>query len=383
MKTVLAVGMLDSVHFARWVKQFDPKEVNFILFPSTPHRKIHPLLKIYVAEARQRGHTARISPIAHFFSIPLWLLDQVFENRFRSSLLLRELRKAKVDYLHALEFQNAGYLAARTLTQMTNRPKFIATNWGSDIFWFRKDERHLKRIRQVLDIADFYSCECKRDVDLARELGYRKDVLPVFPNAGGFSEQELAKRLTKPAERDVILVKGYEGWAGQARMALEALARVERVWSSYRVVVFSANRATRIAAKRLSREKQVEIVVHKKKALKHGQMLDLFAQSRLYLGVSRTDGISTSLLEAMAMGSFPIQTSTSCAGEWQSVKTKNLLLIEGSVESIAASVQFALEMEDDLFQDENLRIIRDRALQSKISPLARSFYDLEPLGSGI
>lgn len=238
MKTVLAVGMLDSVHFARWVKQFDPKEVNFILFPSTPHRKIHPLLKIYVAEARQRGHTARISPIAHFFSIPLWLLDQVFANRFRSSLLLRELRKAKVDYLHALEFQNAGYLAARTLIQMTNRPKFIATNWGSDIFWFRKDERHLKRIRQVLDIADFYSCECKRDVDLARELGYRKDVLPVFPNAGGFSEQELAKRLTKPAERDIILVKGYEGWAGQARMALEALARVERVWSSYRVVVF-------------------------------------------------------------------------------------------------------------------------------------------------
>jgi glycosyltransferase involved in cell wall biosynthesis len=45
-------------------------------------------------------------------------------------------------------------------------------------------------------------------------------------------------------------------------------------------------------------------------------MLDLFASSRIYVGISLSDGISTSLLEAMAMGAFPIQTSTACVDEW-------------------------------------------------------------------
>ena len=45
-------------------------------------------------------------------------------------------------------------------------------------------------------------------------------------------------------------------------------------------------------------------------------MLNLFGKARAYVGVSLSDGISTSLLEAMAMGAFPIQTNTSCADEW-------------------------------------------------------------------
>lgn len=378
MKTVLAVGMLDSVHFARWVRQFDPSEVRFILFPSTPHRKMHPALKRYVAEAQASGHRTRVSFLANAFAIPLWVLDQFFSNFFRAILLRKEIMREKVDYVHALEFQNAGYLASKALRRISYRPKFIATNWGSDIFWFRRADKHVKRIRRVLQLADFYSCECMRDVALARELGFVNEVLPVFPNAGGFSEADLESELEKPIERKIVLVKGYEGWAGQAKLALAALAKVDKVWKGYRVIVFSANLSTKIAVRRLSREKKVKIEVYGKKKLNHGQMLDLFAQSRIYLGVSRTDGISTSLLEAMAKGCFPIQTSTSCAGEWQSEETKNILLIEGNVDSIAASIQFALDMEGDRFQHENLRIIRERALAEKIAPLARSFYKLEP-----
>jgi glycosyltransferase involved in cell wall biosynthesis len=34
------------------------------------------------------------------------------------------------------------------------------------------------------------------------------------------------------------------------------------------------------------------------------------------VGHSLSEGISTSMLEAMAMGAIPIQTCTSCADEW-------------------------------------------------------------------
>jgi glycosyltransferase involved in cell wall biosynthesis len=45
-------------------------------------------------------------------------------------------------------------------------------------------------------------------------------------------------------------------------------------------------------------------------------MLKHFAEARVYIGISLSDGISTSLLEAMATGCYPIQTNTSCAREW-------------------------------------------------------------------
>ena len=44
--------------------------------------------------------------------------------------------------------------------------------------------------------------------------------------------------------------------------------------------------------------------------------MDEFLKSRIYLGSSESDGISTSFLQALITGTFPIQTNTSCASEW-------------------------------------------------------------------
>jgi glycosyltransferase involved in cell wall biosynthesis len=41
-------------------------------------------------------------------------------------------------------------------------------------------------------------------------------------------------------------------------------------------------------------------------------------QSRIYVGCSASDGVSTSFLESLIAGAYPIQTSTSCASEWVS-----------------------------------------------------------------
>jgi hypothetical protein len=45
-------------------------------------------------------------------------------------------------------------------------------------------------------------------------------------------------------------------------------------------------------------------------------MYENFANSRIYIGASRSDGISTSFLEALVLGAYPIQTNTSCGNEW-------------------------------------------------------------------
>jgi glycosyltransferase involved in cell wall biosynthesis len=50
--------------------------------------------------------------------------------------------------------------------------------------------------------------------------------------------------------------------------------------------------------------------------MSHKQVLEIFAKSIIYVGLSESDGIRISMLEAMAMGATPVQTSTACCDEW-------------------------------------------------------------------
>jgi glycosyltransferase involved in cell wall biosynthesis len=71
-------------------------------------------------------------------------------------------------------------------------------------------------------------------------------------------------------------------------------------------------------------------------------MLELFRSARLYIGISESDGISTSLLDAISSGCFPIQTNTSCANEWvEDGKTGSLVGFQ-DVKKIAEVIELAL-----------------------------------------
>ena len=45
-------------------------------------------------------------------------------------------------------------------------------------------------------------------------------------------------------------------------------------------------------------------------------MLDLFSKCRVLIALSESDGISTSSLEAVAMGAYLVQSDSSCIHEW-------------------------------------------------------------------
>ena len=85
MKKILIVAMADSVHTARWLRQFDSDEIEFVLFPSTPHRRIHG----FIGEHKKvkRLSSLRISRFMTIGALPLGILDLLFNNFFRSKLL--------------------------------------------------------------------------------------------------------------------------------------------------------------------------------------------------------------------------------------------------------------------------------------------------------
>ena len=190
-KLVLMPCMLDSIHSARWLDQFSEQEIDFLLFPSSPNRRIHPQLKALL----ERNTTAnyKIVYLGKWFGLPLWILDKFTNNFFQGALLRLLINKYSPSIVHALELQNAGYVSLRALSKSKPQGlRFIATNWGSDIFWFQRFPKHRAKLQALLKLADAYSAECHRDVALARELGFTGDALPVIPKAGGFSKAYLS-----------------------------------------------------------------------------------------------------------------------------------------------------------------------------------------------
>jgi len=65
--------------------------------------------------------------------------------------------------------------------------------------------------------------------------------MPVIPNAGGFSEVDFEIPRLASSGRKTIALKGYHGWVGRAKVALEAVKEMFEELGDYEIVVYSAN----------------------------------------------------------------------------------------------------------------------------------------------
>ena len=371
-KRILVVCMFDSIHSARWLGQFKDSNYEFLLFPSSPHRRVRPELKALLSSTD--GSSYKLFPASKFFGLPFWIADKFLGNLIRGTLVRAAAKSFKPDVVHLLELQNAGYIGLKAFGGQRKDFSLISTNWGSDIFWFQRFADHKKKLQQLLGISDFYSAECERDVKLAQDLGFKGTALPVIPNAGGFATELLAKGLEPSADRKVIAIKGYEGWVGRAITALKAVEQISPELAGYELEVYSANQKTIGFAKQVAKRTGLSITIHPKGALSHRQVMELFSRSKIYVGLSESDGISTSLLEAMAMGAIPVQTSTACCDEWFDGSGVPVRSID--VDTVAKAILRSLELAKDQSNAEtNRETIRRKANAADVALIAKSFYE--------
>ncbi len=337
-KKIVLVCMVNSIHVARWVAQFPSDQYEFILVPSTPSFYEHPRL----TKLAKENKNISFYPFQGRLGQYVWLADQFISDSIRSWFLQRLLKRVKPDYVHALEFQHGAYLVEKTLRRYKLETPFIATCYGSDIYWFQRFPKHLKRIQAVLKRADFYSAECHRDVLLAEANGFKGTCLPTIPNAGGITEDYLQMQVQKPADRKLVMVKGYDSWVGRGSIAAEALGLISNQLDGLELVFYSCERKTRKAIAALPADLRARVQIHKKGKLAHEEVMKLFSQSLIYVGVSLSDGISTSLTEAMAMGAFPVQTNTACTSEWFSAPEQGIEVRDIKVQQVAQDISEAL-----------------------------------------
>ena len=379
-KRILLVGMADSIHLARWIMQFAGLGFEFELVSSSPHRSIHPVIRDMLDGAHPSNIKIRMSNTSRYFSLPLWMADRFLGNCLRGALISRSIRNFKPSIVHALELQNAGYATAVAYKKIRRgaRPKLLITNYGSEIVWFKQFPKHLIRLKELVSLADAFSAECDRDVRLAVEIGFKGIVMKTIPVSGGVdpeSQMSMA-RLSQPEERHVIALKGYQNVWGQALVALDALSKIAPLISDFKIEVFSCNRKTIKAAREISKNTGLRITTHKKNSLSHSQVLDILRRSRVYVGLSKSDGISTSMIEAMSQGAVPIQSNTSCGNEWVRDGVDGFLVPYDDSNLIADRLLFILGNLEfaQAAQKKNFETIAEKYDNSKLSKIASSYY---------
>ena len=311
--------MLDSIHLARWLKQFDSEEIDFYLFPSKKHKIVHS--EVIALLKKPNFALYRFNRVKYLEPYLDFILNHFLSNRFaknyRSARLNKFLKKHNFYRVHALEIQGAGYLCLDVSNAFDFEDKLILTNWGSDIYYFISSDFHKKKIINSLALATYYSAECQRDYELALQYGFNGKFLPCNPNSGGISQESILDPVLLNRKKDKILVKGYGGEFGKVKLALPIIEKILNEFPSYSVHYYSVTDDVEDLVKlqvKKFRKRITYSTVRKPKT--YNQMSQLFTESKFYLGLSISDGISTSFLEALSSAVYPIQTNTSCANEW-------------------------------------------------------------------
>jgi glycosyltransferase involved in cell wall biosynthesis len=392
---ILFVGMAHSIHVVRWIAQLRGLGWDVHLFPSQDV-VVNPEFQditIHDAASQEKpeelGSNMRLVDDCwqRLYRWPLpfggYRTQRFLERHWplvkdRAWRLAQTIRNIQPDIVHSLEIQHAGYLTLDAHAHLGNRfPTWVVTNWGSDIHLFGRLVEHADRIRAVLAACNYYSCECERDVRLGRDFGFQGAVLPVLPNAGGFDLRRMTslRQGGSPCERKTIILKGYQHWAGRALTGVRAIGLAAASLKGYRVAVYLAGEDVRIAAELMSHATgiPVEFIAH----CSHEEMLRWHGRSRVYIGLSISDGISTSLLEAMVMGAFPIQSNTGGAEEWIRHGENGFIVPPEDPEVVAAAIRQAVT--DDALADRaaetNARIAQERLDERVIKPKVIEMYE--------
>jgi glycosyltransferase involved in cell wall biosynthesis len=384
---ILFVALGDSVHTARWINQITDQKWDLHLFPvntnyGTFHSSLH---DITIHEPLY--HPSEITDeTVHFKGLrwpsqKYWLTARaaIEYTRFnRIQRLTSVIRSLKPDIIHSLGIQHGGYITLDAKQRSKGSfPRWIVTNWGSDIYLFGRLPYHKERIQAVLRACDYYSCETQRDIGLGLQFGFEGKILAAMPNTGGFdlAKLEMTRNFVPTSFRKILLIKGYQNFAGRALVALRAVKLAEDSLKGFRVAIYIPTDDVAIAADLLSQSTgiPVEMIPYSS----HQEMLGWYSRARAYIGLSISDAIPTALLEAMVMGAFPIQSNTGAAEEWIRNGETGFIVHPEDPEPIAAAIRRAVT--DDALVDRaaeiNWQVAKERLDENIIKPRVVKIYE--------
>ena len=357
---ILFVAQSVSPHTARWINQLQDQGWDIHLFDlrgSFPHAELRGITEYSLVFPRKISSLHKKKKEHPFFlkygldPFPLSLVGfftrRLFRNRVQK--LAKVIKELQPDVIHSMEMQNESYPLLEILELFGGKlpAPWVVTTWGSDIYHFRQFPEHLEKIQKVLANCDYLLPDCARDAVLARGLGFTGSIPMILPAAGGYPILEMRSHIKENivSKRKLIMLKGYQGWAGRALVALEAMEACADVLKGYEIVVYLASPV--VIEKVTSLQKSGKLNIRILPRSPYQVILESFGQARIAIGINQTDGVPIAMLEAMIMGAFPLQSDTESTAEWINDGINGMLVAPEDPLDIERAIRKALK-DDDL-----------------------------------
>ncbi len=337
---ILLVSMR-SIHFIRWTRQLQDAGHEVHWFDILNGGYINEL--DWVTQHTGWRYKGGNFKGRYFLKKKLPKVHRFLENDVAKAFT-SVVRNVQPDVVHSFVLYKCCVPIFPVMKQFTSLP-WIYSSWGSDLFYFKNIPEQRKAIEMVLPRIDYMFCDTQRDAQLARSMGFRGELLGVFPGGGGFHIDEIKKYCKSPSDRRLVLIKGYQGRSGRAIAVLETLVAIKDELEPYEVIVFGADaEVVDFLGTNPEIVKLISKVYTKTNGLSHSQVLELMGKSVVYIGNSNSDGMPNTLLESIITGAFPIQSNPGGASEEMIAHGKNGLLIQNHNDNheIASHIKKAL-----------------------------------------
>ncbi len=329
-KRILFVAFGDSIHTARWItllKDHPDFEISLFSHSENYYGNIHQdishvkCFSLFYGRQKLKGRSLKMRGIPVFSQKLAWLLNryvQTYQPQILVYALHLFIRIIKPHVVHSMEFQHHAYLVHDMKKKyLKEKPswKWIASCWGSDLYLFRKIKKHEKILKEILTQLDIFHGECQRDLKLGQDMGFQGELWPVTPCTGGLDIEFFEKISQVPVlQRKRLLVKGYQHFSGRALFALEVIRKKAALLKDAMITVYVASQDVALAAELLAYEENLNIEVLPSH-IPWEDLLKIHAEARVALALGMSDGIPNTFTESMALGTFPIQSCTSCVSE--------------------------------------------------------------------
>jgi len=398
---ILFISNLASIHTARWVSQLQGMGWDVHCFHAIVNlAKIRSQLAfstIYapypVLNSNQPDWNVqntlpiypRLISLSQYFYHKFFFQDDLQNKHIE--FLAQLIKDLKPDVIHSLGL-NVNWvnlckpvLQARMLLGNAFGSSWIYSSWGADLdHYAQTSKEHHSEVEKVLRACNYYIAECRRDLRLAREMGFSGEFLGFLPAFGGI-DWELCKKLRqreKASARKIILLKGRDQGSGdpqgRALIAIQALEGCADLLSGYEIYVAQAGKNIIKAAETLRNDKGLNIKILPFSS--YSDWLEIVARSRVVICLTVSDGLPGTLVETMALGACVLHSDLEPIREWITDGQNGLLVPPEDLDTIIPALRRALT--DDNFVERaselNAVIVENKLSDSFIRPKIIELY---------
>ncbi|MGW1455082.1 glycosyltransferase family 4 protein [Salegentibacter agarivorans] len=339
---ILMVSM-PSLHFYRWVEQLEGSEHEIYWFDVVDGgEKISRINYVHqiVGWRRKYNFLGRYFVKTKFPG--LYRIIRKFNEYDTATLFEEQIKKIKPDVVHSF----ALYVSCTPIIDVMKKYpliKWIYSSWGSDLFYFQNNSNYLADIKRVLQRINYLFTDCARDFEIAKNYGFKGSFLGVFPGGGGYNLAKMNSFSTPLEMRHTIAIKGFQGRSGRAINVLDALRSLKQDLTNFRIIVFGVDQEVREYINENFLDNWDNLTCLPR--ISQDELFKILGTSIIYIGNSNSDGLPNTLLEAIVMGAFPIQSNPGGATEEVIINETNGLLLQDpkSSKDIADKILKALK----------------------------------------